>query len=64
MVTGEFDEEILEDLIKQGYAGEDLLNEFKKIRAKVPTALEKMLEDLIVQSKGKSYSMEEVFDNE
>ena len=64
MITGEFDEEILEDLIKQGYAGEDLLNEFKKMRAKVPSALEKMLEDLILQSKGESYSMEEVFGNE
>ena len=64
MITGEFDEEILEDLIKQGYAGEDLLNEFKKMRAKVPSALEKMLEDLILQSKGESYSMEEVFDDE
>lgn len=64
MVTGEFDEEILEDLIKQGYTGENLLSEFKKVRAKVPLALEKMFEDLIAQSKGEFYSMEEIFDNE
>ena len=64
MVTGEFDEEILEDLIRQGYTGEDLLNEFKKMRAKVPAALEKMFDDLIAQSEGKFYSMEEVFGNE
>ena len=64
MVTGEFDEEILEDLIRQDYTGENLLNEFKKMRAKVPAALEKMFDDLIAQSKGESYSMEEVFGNE
>ena len=64
MVTGEFDEEILEDLIKQGYTGEDLLKEFKRMREKVPAALEKMFDDLIVQSKGESYSMEEVFGGE
>ena len=64
MVTGEFDEEILEDLIRQDYTGENLLNEFKKMRAKVPAALEKMFDDLIAQSEGKFYSMEEVFGNE
>ena len=63
MVTGEFDEEILEDLIKQGYTGENLLNEFKKMRAKVPAALEKMFEDVIAQSNGEYYPMEEVFDS-
>lgn len=65
MITGEFDEEILEDLINQGYEGNALLNKFKEIRAKVPDAMEKMLNDLIEQSNGEYYTMEEVFgDNE
>lgn len=35
MITGEFDEEILADLINEGYEGNALLNKFKEIRAKV-----------------------------
>lgn len=65
MITGEFDEEILADLINQGYEGNALLDKFKEIRAKVPVAMEKMLNDLIEQSGNEHYTMEEVFgDNE
>ncbi len=65
MITGEFDEEILEDLINQGYEGNALLNKFKEIRAQVHDVMEKMLNDLIEQSNGEYYTMEEVFgDNE
>ena len=46
MITGEFDEEILKDLIDEGYQGNELLDKFKEIRAKVPDAMEKMLNDL------------------
>ena len=62
MITGEFDEEILQDLINEGYEGNALLNKFKEIRAKVPEAMEKMLNDIIEKSDGKFYTMEEVFD--
>ena len=62
MITGEFDEEILEDLIKQGYTGQELLKEFKRIRAEVPVAMEKMFNDVIEQSNGESYSLKEVFE--
>ena len=61
MITGEFDEEILRDLINEGYEGNELLNKFKEIRAKVPAAMEKMLDDLIKQSNGEYYTMKEVF---
>lgn len=61
MITGEFDEEILRDLINEGYEGNELLNKFKEIRAKVPAAMEKMLDDLIKQSDGEYYTMKEVF---
>ena len=61
MITGEFDEEILADLINQGYEGNALLDKFKEIRTKVPDAMEKMLNDLIEQSNGEYYTMKEVF---
>ena len=64
MVTGEFDEEILKDLINEGYEGNELLKKFKEIRAKVPSAMEKMLNDLVEQSNGEYYTMEEVFSDE
>ena len=61
---GEFDVEILEDLIKQGYQGQELLEKFISTREKVPLAFEKMMQDLIEQSKGESYTMQEVFGDE
>ena len=64
MITGEFDEEFLQDLINAGYVGNLLLEKFKEIRGKVPAAMEKMLNDLIEQSDGKFYTMKEVFDDE
>lgn len=61
---GEFDVEILEDLIKQGYQGQELLEKFISMREKVPAAFEKMMQDLIEQSKGESYTVQEVFGDE
>ena len=61
---GEFDVEILEDLIKQGYQGQELLEKFISMREKVPAAFEKMMQDLIEQSNGKSYTVQEVFGDE
>lgn len=40
-----FAEEILKDLIKQGYSGEKLLGEFKKMSRKVKPAVEKLIEE-------------------
>ncbi len=40
-----FAEEILKDLIQQGYSGEKLLEEFKKINRKVRPAVEKLIEE-------------------
>ncbi len=40
-----FAEEILADLIQQGYSGEKLLAEFKKINRKVRPAIEKLIEE-------------------
>jgi len=40
-----FSEEILADLIAQGYSGEKLLSEFKKINHQVRPAIEKIIEE-------------------
>ncbi|MBQ7723121.1 MAG: hypothetical protein IJT57_02245 [Selenomonadaceae bacterium] len=61
---GEFDVEILRDLIAEGYEGQELLEKFISMREKVPAAFDKMMQDLIEQSKGESYTMQEVFGDE
>lgn len=39
-----FAEEILSDLIDQGYSGQKLLNEFKRINRQIRPAIEKVIE--------------------
>lgn len=41
---GEFAENILTDLINEGYSGQELLKEFKKRQAKIRPAIEVLLE--------------------
>ena len=59
MVTGEFDVEILRDLISEGYEGQELLEKFIEFREAVPDALKDMFDDIIAQSNGKTYTLEE-----
>ena len=40
---GEFSEQILEDLIAEGYSGTNLLNEFRSRQSKIRPAIEAML---------------------
>jgi len=63
---GEFDEEILEDLISQGYTGKELLDKFKEYRKQVRPAVEAMLNDahLAAKGEGKIYTDEDVFGKE
>jgi hypothetical protein len=44
--SGEFDEEILADLISEGYTGKELLERFKKMRRAIRPAVEAMLADI------------------
>lgn len=41
----QFAEEILSDLIEQGYSGQKLLNKFKRISHKIRPAVEKLIEE-------------------
>lgn len=51
---GEFAEQILTELIAEGYNGQVLLTEFKKRQAKVRPAVEAMLNDAQAAALGKS----------
>ena len=60
---GDFAEQILADLIKQGLSGQKLLEQFRKRQAQVRPAVEAMLDAAHAAAKGegRSYSHEEVF---
>ena len=63
---GEFAEQILADLIDQGYSGDQLLTEFKKMQRKVRPAVEAMLTQAEQAARGESESSsyEDVFGTE
>ena len=60
---GYFSEEILKELIDEGYGGYELLDEFRVRQAKVRPAVEAMLEEAENVARGKSefFTKDEVF---
>lgn len=65
-VSGEFDEFILADLIKEGLSGDALLSEFKRRRKKVRPAVEQLIEEArdAAYGKGDSCSYNDIFGSE
>lgn len=64
-VTGEFDDLILADLIKEGYNGEKLLEEFRKRKNLVRPAVQKLIkESEMFANEGKLYTVKDVFDED
>ena len=63
---GEFAEEILADLLAQGYAGDELLAQFKAAQSKVRPAVEKLIDeaDKLAMKKDGAVSFAELFDSE
>lgn len=63
---GEFAEQILADLIAQGFSSDQLLTEFKKMQRKVRPAVEAMLTQAEQAARGESESSsyEDVFGTE
>lgn len=61
--SGEFDEQILADLISQGVAGQDLLNRFKERRRQIGPAVERLLDDarFAAKEQGPSSTYADVF---
>ena len=64
--SGEFAEQILADLIRQGYSCEELLEKFKQSQRKFRPEVEAMLAeaDRVAESKSGGYSLEDVFGTE
>lgn len=61
---GEFAEQILADLIAQGYSGNELLEQFKRTQSQVRPAIESMVKEAkqTALSKSEYISYEDVFD--
>ncbi|MDE6435765.1 MAG: AbrB/MazE/SpoVT family DNA-binding domain-containing protein [Lachnospiraceae bacterium] len=60
---GDFAEQILADLIAQGYSGDDLLEHFKKAQSQIRPAVDGMLMDAeqVASSKSGYITYEDVF---
>lgn len=54
----DFDEDILKDLVKQGYEGQNLIKEFKKLKKNIPEAMDKLIGEATNENMG-SISKEE-----
>lgn len=63
---GEFDEEILADLISQGLSGKELLTRFKETRRQVRPAVEQLLHEAELAAEGKAAfaTYEDIFGTE
>jgi hypothetical protein len=63
---GEFAEQILTDLIAEGFSGQELLDEFKTRQAKVRPAVERMLEAArtVALGAGEYSTYEDIFGSE
>jgi len=59
----DFSEEILKDLISQGYSGEKLLKKFKEYSLGIKEALYKLSEeaDMIAEGKAEYYTLRDAF---
>jgi hypothetical protein len=64
--SSDFSDLILEDLVSQGYSGQELVSKFKEQHKKIRPAVEKMLEeadDMVKKGEGK-VQLDELFDVE
>jgi len=50
--SGEFDEQILAELIAKGCSGQDLLNKFKETRRKIGPAVKRLLSEADLAAEG------------
>ena len=61
---GEFAEQILADLVAQGYSGQELLDKFRETQRKIRPAVEAMLAEAeqAADGAGEYSSYDEIFD--
>ena len=64
-INGEYAEQILADLIVEGYSGQELLIEFKKRQSNIRPTIEAMMKEAkaIAQGNGDYYTYDDLFDN-
>lgn len=64
--SGEFDEQILADLISQGLSGADLLAKFKEMRKQIRPAVERLIDEANDAANGKKAfgTYEDIFGSE
>ncbi len=64
--SGEFDEQILQDLVEQGLSGQELMDTFKDSKAKIRPAIEAMLLNAqkIANDEAEFDTVEDVFGND
>lgn len=64
--SGEFAENILAELVDEGYSGQELLNEFKERQAKIRPAVEVLMEKArdAARGKGEYATYDEIFGSE
>jgi len=62
---GEFDEQILADLISQGFSGQELFTRFKQARQNIRPAVESLLKEAHLATEGKApfFSYKDIFDS-
>lgn len=58
----DFSNEILEDLIAEGYSGEELLQEFKHRKGQIGNAVESLISETMI--KGKKATIDDLFGDE
>jgi len=63
---GEFDEQILADLISQGLSGQELLDNFKEPRRQIRPAVERLLDEASIAARGQASNntYEDIFGSE
>lgn len=63
---GEFSEQILADLIAEGFTGKELLDKFKERQAQIRPAIESMISDAekAAEGKGEYSTYDEIFGTE
>ena len=63
ITDGEFSEQILTELIEEGYSGTELLSEFKRRQARVRPAVETLLENakMVAEGRAEYSTYEDVF---
>jgi bifunctional DNA-binding transcriptional regulator/antitoxin component of YhaV-PrlF toxin-antitoxin module len=62
--SGEFDEQILAELINKGYSGKELLNKFKETRRRIKPAIKSLINEAELAAEGKAnyLTYEDIFE--